>query len=68
MIKNVNTIEEYRNLDKTAILAQAGRTVSQNSHVYILLKAVSVDPKHRYGTPLQTARYFHVHPYWLHLL
>lgn len=28
MIKNVNTIEEYRNLDKGAVLNQAGRTVS----------------------------------------
>ncbi|KAL8840935.1 MAG: hypothetical protein Q9170_001128 [Blastenia crenularia] len=27
MIKNVNTIEDYRNLDKTAILNQAGRTI-----------------------------------------
>ncbi|KAL8779871.1 MAG: hypothetical protein Q9213_006741 [Squamulea squamosa] len=27
MIKNVNTIEAYRNLDKTAILTQAGRTI-----------------------------------------
>ncbi|KAL9011750.1 MAG: hypothetical protein Q9173_003433 [Seirophora scorigena] len=27
MIKNLNTIEDYRNLDKTAILTQAGRTV-----------------------------------------
>lgn len=27
MIKNVNTIEDYRNLDKSAILTQAGRTV-----------------------------------------
>ncbi|KAL8903565.1 MAG: hypothetical protein Q9207_003840 [Kuettlingeria erythrocarpa] len=27
MIKNVNTIEDYRNLDKNAILAQAGRTI-----------------------------------------
>ena len=28
MIRNVNTIEEYRNLDKTAVLNRAGRTVS----------------------------------------
>ena len=27
MIKNVNTIEEYKSLDKGAILTQAGRTV-----------------------------------------
>ncbi|KAL8943302.1 MAG: hypothetical protein Q9216_001145 [Gyalolechia sp. 2 TL-2023] len=27
MIKNVNTIEDYRNVDKTALLNQAGRTV-----------------------------------------
>lgn len=27
MIKNVNTIEEYRSLDKGAILSQAARTV-----------------------------------------
>lgn len=31
MIKNVNTIEDYRNLDKNAILAQAGRTVRGKS-------------------------------------
>ena len=31
MIKNVNTIEEYRNLDKGAILSQAARTVRQPS-------------------------------------
>lgn len=29
MIKNVNTIEEYKSLDKGAILTQAGRTVRQ---------------------------------------
>jgi len=28
MIKNVNTVEEYRNLDKTVVLNRAGRTVS----------------------------------------
>ena len=27
MIKNVNTIEEYKNIDKAAMLQQAGRTV-----------------------------------------
>lgn len=27
MIKNVNTIEEYKNLDKGAILSQSARTV-----------------------------------------
>ena len=31
MIKNVNTIEEYRSLDKGAILSQAARTVRQRS-------------------------------------
>lgn len=30
MIKNVNTIEDYRNVDKTALLTQAGRTVHWN--------------------------------------
>jgi Ubiquitin-like modifier-activating enzyme ATG7 N-terminus len=28
MIKNVNTIEEYRGIDKGGMLQQAGRTVS----------------------------------------
>lgn len=28
LIKNVNTIEEYRNTDRTHILQQAGKTVS----------------------------------------
>ena len=32
LIRNVNTIEDYRNLDKTAILQQAARTVSPNIH------------------------------------
>ena len=29
MIKNVNTIEEYRNMDKSQMIVQAGRTVRQ---------------------------------------
>jgi len=29
MIKNVNTIEEYRSIDKNALLLQAGKTVSK---------------------------------------
>ena len=41
MIKNVNTIEEYKNLDKAGFLQQAGRTVSLH-----LLKQVS-DVTHR---------------------
>lgn len=28
MIKNVNTIEEYRNADKALMIQQAGKTVS----------------------------------------
>lgn len=28
MIKNVNTLEEYRDMDKAAMLLQAGKTVS----------------------------------------
>lgn len=28
LIKNVNTIEQYRNIDKTHMLQQAGKTVS----------------------------------------
>ena len=32
MIKNVNTIEEYKSLDKGAILTQAGRTVRPNAY------------------------------------
>lgn len=31
IIRNVNTIEDYRNLDKAAILNLAGRTVSNNA-------------------------------------
>lgn len=27
MIKNVNTIEDYRNLDKPQMISQAGKTV-----------------------------------------
>lgn len=27
MIKNVNTIEEYRNMDKSQMIVQAGKTV-----------------------------------------
>ena len=36
MIKNVNTIEEYRSIDKAMVLNQAARTVSA-------LLSVSVD-------------------------
>ena len=31
MIKNVNTIEEYRNLDKSMVINRAGRTVSRET-------------------------------------
>lgn len=30
LIKNVNTIEEYRNIDKAHMLRQSGETVSRN--------------------------------------
>ena len=33
MIKNVNTIEEYKIADKTLLISQAGSTVSNNSSV-----------------------------------
>lgn len=35
-IKNVNTVEEYKNLDRAAIMEQAGRTV--RSHDTALLR------------------------------
>jgi hypothetical protein len=34
MIRNMNTIEDYRNLDMAAILNQAGRTVGYASTTY----------------------------------
>lgn len=33
MIKNVNTIEEYRSLDKGAVLSKAARTVSKFQNI-----------------------------------
>lgn len=30
MIKNFNTVEEYRNADKMTMLKEAGKTVSNN--------------------------------------
>jgi len=32
MIKNVNTVEEYKGVDKIHMLQQAGRTVSSCAH------------------------------------
>lgn len=49
MIKNVNTIEEYRTLDKGAILSQSGRTASQH-HVFNSRVVVKRLTFHRYGT------------------
>ncbi len=40
MIKNVNTIEEYRSLDNGAILSQAARTV--RSHPTSLSKVIGL--------------------------
>lgn len=33
MIKNVNTIEEYRNMDKTRMIIQAGKTVRKQHSI-----------------------------------
>lgn len=33
MIKNVNTIEEYRNMDKSQMIVQAGKTVGRTNLV-----------------------------------
>ena len=44
MIRNVNTIEEYRSLDKAAILAQAARTVSLNFEWLLVTADKGTDP------------------------
>jgi len=47
MIRNVNTIEEYKNLDKTAVLNRAGRTVSAVRRI----TSLGLTSFRRYGTP-----------------
>lgn len=42
MIKNVNAIEEYRALDKGAILSQAARTVRPPFRCFPLLRLPSL--------------------------
>lgn len=54
IIKNVNTIEEYRNLDKNAILHRAGSTVS--TFRWHLRKLERLRYR-RYGKPSLTAQY-----------
>ena len=52
MIKNVNTIEEYRGIDKGNMLQQAGRTVSTGQRSG---RVVRPDDILRYGTLSTTA-------------
>lgn len=47
MIKNVNTIEEYRTIDKGSILQQAGRTASLDQ---LSICGAMSDNVLRYGT------------------
>jgi hypothetical protein len=50
MIKNVNTIEEYRNTDKTLLLEQSGRMVSSSARGVLLGKKRNNDiSSFRYG-------------------
>lgn len=52
MIKNVNTVEEYRGIDKGNMLQQAGRTVSTGHRSN---RVASPDNMLRYGTLSTTA-------------
>lgn len=52
MIKNVNTIEEYRSADRGSMLQQAGRTVSPGQRSGTV---VGPDDILRYGTLLTMA-------------
>lgn len=65
MIKNVNTIEEYREIDKMSLLQLAGKTVSCPSALH---GPVMITNFGRYGMPSTTARYTRALLFWLHLL
>lgn len=63
MIKNVNTIEDYRNLDKSAILTQAGRTVS-NINTSMGFGCCDRLQQARFGMLSMIARSILVRRYW----
>jgi hypothetical protein len=55
MIKNVNTIEDYRNMDKQRMILQAGKTVRACQVTLSDLGQVINLPIHRSGMLLTTA-------------
>ena len=62
-IKNVNTIEDFRTLDKTAILSDAGLKVG--GHVcFVLLAAWQLRMKYRYWKPLIMGAFCQIHRSW----
>ena len=63
MVKNVNTIEEYRKLDKGIVLTQAARTVSTTSHPFRRL-VIATHLVSRYGMRSTMAQYTLVRPCW----
>lgn len=63
MIRNVNTIEEYRSLDKGAILSQAARTVGTGlPDLYAAL--ILTECPLRYGMQSTTVQYTPAHHSW----
>ena len=66
IIKNVNTIEEYRNLDKRAILFQSAQTVHKGTRVVVMIKTRFLPNCYtRFGMRSATGRYSRVRPFWL---
>lgn len=71
-MKNVNTVEEYRNADKNSLLRQAGKTVSMNANdivrplIYIPIQLSYTSQ--RSGMPSMTGLYIRVHRCLLRLL
>ena len=49
MIKNMNTIEDYRNLDKNAMLSQVGRTVSLHTAINLRLTRLGLGSYQRWN-------------------
>ena len=62
-IKNVNTIEEYRNIDKAQMLRQSGETVSRNNTGQLDTAPLT---SLRYGMQLMMVASTLVHHYYLH--
>lgn len=63
MVKNVNTIEEYRKLDKGIVLTQAARTVSTTLQPF-RRPGTAAHVSSRYGTRSTMAQSTPVRPCW----